>query len=129
MNISSLLLVDDNADFLKLARKALVSHTDWQIATASSGPEAVSRLLEGELNPNVIVLDVSMPEMDGIETIDRIKQNNRLEDIPIILLTARVQENEMESYKNLPVLGVIAKPFDPLTLHLNIQALLKRAND
>jgi len=122
MNIDTVLLIDDNAEFKKVVSKALEALTNWQILTGSSGLEALQILSLNE--PDVILMDVSMPEMDGLEAIEKIRQNKKLARIPIILITAKVLEDEMQHYSTLGLAGIVSKPFDPLLLHKRVEEIV-----
>ncbi|MBS1995109.1 MAG: response regulator [Cyanobacteria bacterium SZAS LIN-2] len=122
MNIDTVLLIDDNAEYKKVVSKALESLTSWQILTGSSGQEALQILRLQQ--PDVILMDVSMPEMDGLEAIEKIRQDKELSDIPIILVTAKVLEEEMEHYASLGLAGIVSKPFDPLELHKRVEEMV-----
>lgn len=124
MNSSKVLLVDDNADLLKLVSKTLTSLSDWQVDTADSGLAALAFLEDHK--PDLILMDVSMPQMDGLTTISEIKKREQWRHIPIILITARVQNHEMNQYRHLAIAGVISKPFDPIKLPQQIKRLLEQ---
>lgn len=124
MSIEKVLLVDDNQDLRKLVSKTLTATARWQVTTASSGVEAL-KLLENELF-DLVLMDVSMPQMDGITTISKIREQAGLARIPIILITARVQNHEMSEYQKLSIAGVISKPFDPLLLAAQINKLVEQ---
>jgi len=121
---STVLLVDDNADLRKLVSKTLTCLGNWQVETAESGLEAL-QFLENH-RPDLILMDVSMPQMDGVATINEINKRQQWRSIPIILITARVQIHEMNQYRHLPIAGVISKPFDPMKLPSQIQRLLEQ---
>jgi len=121
---SSVLLVDDNADLRKLVSKTLTCLCNWQVETADSGLAAL-QFLENH-RPDLILMDVSMPQMDGVSTINEINKRPQWRSIPIILITARVQIHEMNQYRHLPIAGVISKPFDPMKLPSQIQRLLEQ---
>lgn len=76
--------------------------------------------------PDIILLDVRLPDMDGPATLAKLKGSNNTAHIPVVFMTARVQKNEIEEYCRLRVLGVIAKPFDPLTLAADIQLIFAK---
>lgn len=127
--IKTVLVVDDNQDLLKMLSKALSKLAGWEVCTARSGIEALTAVQLSR--PDLILLDVSMPEMDGLATVERIR---RLEGcgttaLPIILITARVQQHEMIQYQKLAVAGVISKPFDPMQLPRQIQSILSGLAD
>jgi putative two-component system response regulator len=74
--------------------------------------------------PDVILLDVMMPRMDGYETCRRLKADAETRDIPVIFLTAKAQHFEMKRGLDVGALGYLIKPFDPMTLHDQIIAVL-----
>jgi len=124
MPTAKILLVDDNADLRKLVSKTLTHLAKWQVTTAGSGLEALD-LLKTD-SPDLILMDVSMPQMDGIATIAEIKKEESWCRIPIILMTARVQQHEMNEYRSLAIAGVISKPFDPMQLPAQIKKLVEQ---
>jgi len=122
MNIDTVLLIDDNAEFKKVVSKALEALTNWQVLTGSSGLEALQIL--SLKKPDVILMDVSMPDMDGLEAIEKIRKDKKLARIPIILVTAKVLEDEMRHYATLGLAGIVSKPFDPLLLHKRVEEIV-----
>jgi CheY-like chemotaxis protein len=78
----------------------------------------------GEVAPEAILLDVMMPGMDGPTTVERLREDPATATIPVILLTAKVQPSELRAWERLDLAGVIAKPFDPMTLASKVAALL-----
>src|SRR5690606_8307518 len=92
------------------------------VSTATSGIEALK--CAAELKPDLILLDVMMPSMDGPTTLRALRQNRDFKNTPIVFMTARIREKEVDDYlNNVGADGVIAKPFNPMTLHelLNTQ--------
>ena len=87
--------------------------------SCTSGKEALQII--PEFQPDLILLDVMMPEMDGLTTLKAIKQLPGFNSIPVIFLTAKVQQNEVQEYFKYEILDVIIKPFDPTTLCSNIE--------
>jgi CheY-like chemotaxis protein len=86
----------------------------WDVIAARSGSEG---LIEARAEmPDAILLDVMMPDMDGPSTFQRLQSDSVTQGIPVIFLTAKVQAAEVRRFTDLGVSGVIAKPFDPLTL-------------
>ncbi len=109
-----ILVVDDEEDAQAIARLALEMKTDWNVLTASSGQEALS--MAAAHQPDVILLDMMMPDMDGRMTLQNLKANPATRQIPVILVTAKVQPSEQASLAELDVIAVFAKPYRPLTL-------------
>lgn len=112
--LSKLLVVDDDEDLLVIFKYCLVSLSDVEIKYAVSGEDAIRTALD--FHPNLILLDVMMPRMDGISTLRVIKQLPSLSHIPVAFITAKAQEEEIIDYLNHGAIDVIVKPFDPLKL-------------
>jgi two-component system, OmpR family, response regulator len=110
----TVLLVDDDADLRSLVSAAFGRAGGWDVLLAASGPEGIA--MAERHGPDVILLDVSMPQMDGPSTLARLRQNPTTAEIDVIFLTARVHAAELERLGSLGARGVISKPFDPLLL-------------
>lgn len=117
------LLVDDDANIRTVAMIGLEDTPEWDIREASSGQEALD--LARQDRPDLILLDMMMPGLDGVSTFERFKQDPSMKEIPIIFMTAKVQKNEVEGYRKLGAKGVIIKPFDPLSLAEEIMEILE----
>jgi CheY-like chemotaxis protein len=113
--------VEDEPDIRAVAQIALAELGGFTVDVCGSGAEALERA--PTFKPDMIVLDVMMPVMDGIETYRAMKADARLADAPVVFMTARVQSHEVENYKAIGVKGVIPKPFDPLTLADQVRAM------
>ena len=122
MEISKVLLVDDEPDIRKIGCMSLRAVGKWEVREADCGQGALDALAEEV--PDVILLDVMMPGMDGPTTLGKLRENPAWADIPVIFLTAKVQKNEVERYLGLGARGVIAKPFDPMTLPDEVRKVL-----
>ena len=109
-----LLVIDDEEDIREVASLTLELKEGWEVAAAGSGADGI-RLARGD-KPDAILLDVMMPDMDGPTTLRTLRCLTATKDIPIIFLTAKVQAADRRRYLDMGVNGVIAKPFDPLTL-------------
>jgi two-component system OmpR family response regulator len=120
------LYVDDEPDIREVGSMALELDGSMEVSPASSGPEALS-LLEGGLRPDAILLDVMMPGMDGPAVLAELKKRPELAQIPVIFITARAQAHELARFESLGAIGVITKPFDPMTLSIELRAVLARA--
>jgi CheY-like chemotaxis protein len=102
----------------------LESFKGWQVRVANSGKEGL-KIIEAVIKPDAILLDVMMPEMDGITVFSHLQQNPNTQNIPVILLTAKVQTSDRTRFAQLGVAGVITKPFEPLKIANQIAELLK----
>ena len=98
-----------------------------EVVLAASGAEGLERAASEQ--PDVILLDVMMPGMDGPTTLAELRAQPNTSNIPVIFITAKVEKHEVERYLALGAVGVISKPFDPLKLPREIQQILERAND
>jgi CheY-like chemotaxis protein len=123
MSPKKILIVDDEPYVREVAKISLeTTATDWKIITAESGFVALE--MAKTENPDAILLDVMMPGMDGISTFKKLQESPKTQNIPVILLTAKVQQGELDRYARYGVNATIAKPFDPLTFAAKISALL-----
>jgi CheY-like chemotaxis protein len=118
--MQKLLLVDDDPHIRQIAQISL--EDDFAVTVAASGAEALE-LSERE-QPDVILLDMMMPEMDGITTLSKLKERQSTANIPVIFLTAKVQSQDLENYRKMQVVGILSKPFDPMTLPGEIRKIL-----
>ncbi|MFN3559694.1 MAG: response regulator [Brevundimonas sp.] len=123
MSSLTVLHVDDEPDIREVAGLSLDLDPDIVLTTAESG-EVALQLLEGGLRPDVILLDVMMPRLDGPGALARLRALPGLEQTPVIFMTARVQTSERDRYLDLGAIGVITKPFDPMTLAGQVRDLL-----
>jgi CheY-like chemotaxis protein len=117
-----ILLVDDDEMIREVAQLALGLVGGWQVTTASSGEEGLA--VAGTISPDAILLDVMMPGLDGPSTFGRLQNDPVTRAIPVVLLTAKVQPAERRRWLELGVAGVLAKPFDPMTLSSQLAELL-----
>ncbi|MGH9862498.1 MAG: response regulator [Candidatus Acidiferrales bacterium] len=119
------LLVEDEEDIQRLATKGLKKGNNWQVLLAADGEECLT-VAERE-HPDVILLDVMMPGLDGFATCERLKASAATKDIPVIFLTASAQEREEQRGLSMGAIGYLRKPFDPLRLPQQVLELLSRA--
>ncbi len=117
--LNKILLVDDEPDIREVAKLALELAGGYQVETCSNGVEALERV--ADIAPDLILLDVMMPQMDGPQTLSKLQEMD--EAPPVIFMTAKVQPAEVAAYKALGAIGVIAKPFDPMSLGSEVNAL------
>ncbi|MDI1444441.1 response regulator [Polyangium sp. 6x1] len=114
MPVSKVLLVDDEPHIRRIGELSLKGVGKWKVVLASSGLEALD--IAARESPDVILLDVMMPGMDGQETLLELRAREATAAIPIIFMTAKVQKHEVDRYRALGAAGVIPKPFDPMAL-------------
>lgn len=116
------LVVDDDDAIREVAQMALEMVAGWQVDLAASGEEALD--ISRAAPPDALLLDVMMPTMDGPTVVAALRADARTHDIPVVLLTAKVQPAERRRWEGLGVAGVLAKPFDPLRLAEEVSDLL-----
>jgi CheY-like chemotaxis protein len=122
VSVKRILFIDDEEDIQALARLSLQLEAGWDLLTASSGQEGIS-IAEIE-RPDAILLDVMMPDMDGLATLKKLQTNPKVNQIPVIFLTAKAQAADRRRFYAAGVQGVITKPFDTLTLASQIAGFL-----
>ncbi|MEM9944610.1 MAG: response regulator [Cyanobacteria bacterium P01_D01_bin.36] len=125
MAAKCILIVDDEVSIQKVVSLSLRMEANWTVVTASSGKEGIEQATLHQ--PDVILLDVMMPELDGIATFKALQDNPKTQAIPVVLLTAKTRTAEKQLFQKVGVAGVITKPFTPLTLASNISKLLSWA--
>ncbi len=115
------LLIDDEDDIREVAQLSLEMVGQWDVVTARSGAEGIVRAAADQ--PDAILLDVMMPEMDGPATFEGLRANPATRHIPVVLLTAKLFDSVSER-GGLEGLTVIGKPFDPMRLPGQVAAAL-----
>lgn len=120
-----ILLIEDDPDIQKMVQLSLKYQGGHQVSVASGGKEGLEKA--GAEKPDLILLDVMMPEMDGYETCRRLKITPETQGIPVIFLSARAQQTEIQKGKDLGAIGYLVKPFDPMSLSSQLEALVKSA--
>lgn len=116
-----LLYVDDEQDIRDVVDFALEDETDFEVAFASDGAQAIA--LNASFGPDLILLDVMMPGLDGPSTLQRIREGTVNSTVPIAFITAKVQREEVAHLRSLGAVDVIEKPFDPLALPQRIRQI------
>ena len=123
MNDKHILLIDDEETIQEVVQVGIEIETGWQVAIASSGLEGIA--VAASQQPDAILLDVMMPDMDGISTLSQLKANVQTQSIPVIFLTAKTQAGDKNLFQSLGVVGVITKPFNSMTLASRIAKMLQ----
>ncbi len=116
--LKRILLVEDEPDIQEVARLAMEAVGGFSVEICSSGSETLKKA--PVFAPDLIILDVMMPEMDGPDTLRAIREVPEIASIPVIFMTAKAQPQELRRYKEMGILDVISKPFDPMTLSATI---------
>lgn len=124
MKLQNILYVEDEPDIQAVAKLALEMVGGFMVKTCSSGEQA---LLEAEaFMPDMVLLDVMMPGMDGPSTLKALRERSLLAQVPVAFMTAKVQPPEVVHYKALGALDVITKLFDPMTLAAQVRAVREK---
>lgn len=125
--LKRIMYVEDEPDIRAVAELALVSVGGFEVALCESGEEALQRA--AGFRPDLILLDVMMPRLDGPETLQALRTQAGLETTPVAFMTAKVQPSEIEAFKALGAIDVIAKPFDPMTLSDQVRKIWDRSQN
>jgi len=120
-SLSHIACVDDDVDILHVASLALETIGGLRVTTFEGPMRALDGLALA--SPDLVLLDVMMPDMDGPAFLKTMLARKELANLPVIFMTARVQTSEVRRYKALGAAGVVAKPFDPMTLADEVQAI------
>lgn len=124
MKLERIVYVEDDIDIQAVARMALEVVGGFTVGIFSSGQEAIEGV--AAFSPDIILLDVMMPGMNGPEVLKKLREQPLLKEIPVIFMTAKVQSKEVDFYKSLGALDVIAKPFDPMLLPDQLKSIWSR---
>jgi len=114
MSSLRVLHIDDEADILDIVAASLSLDPKFEVRGCGSGADGLAAA--AEWRPDLILLDVMMPVMDGPTMLTHLRENPQTADIPVVFMTARVQQRDLAHLKSLGAVGVISKPFDPMTL-------------
>ncbi|MGI0485768.1 response regulator [Pantanalinema rosaneae CENA516] len=118
-----ILVVDDEDRIREIVRACLEDLGDWTVDTAASGQEGILKATSESFD--AILLDVSMPDMDGVTFFSQLQTNPVTQAIPVILLTAKVLPADKAQFAAMGVAGVISKPFDPISLSTQVEQILQ----
>jgi two-component system OmpR family response regulator len=127
MTTLRILHVDDEPDIREVVEVALGLDPGLVTRSCSSGEEAIVAAIDWQ--PDIIVCDVMMPVMDGPATFMRLRENALTASIPVIFMTARAQTRELDRFRSLGALGVIPKPFDPMSLGASVRSYVQPVQD
>jgi CheY-like chemotaxis protein len=119
------LIIDDEEDVRSVTALSLSAVGEMDVVEASNGPEGIEIALREK--PDAIVLDVMMPGQDGIAILALLRESESTRSIPVVLLTAKAMEFELQRLDELGARGVITKPFDPMALPGELRAILRKS--
>ena len=127
MTMKTILLIDDEEDIREVAALTLETMGDFRVFAAANGFEGVE--LAAAMQPDAVLLDVMMPDIDGPTTLVLMQEREITRDIPVIFMTAKVQASDRRSLSSMGVSGIISKPFDPMKLAAEVDDILKRHSE
>jgi CheY-like chemotaxis protein len=122
--VKTVYLVDDEADIRTVAAMSLGTIAGWSIEMFAE-PGAMLAFARGHAPPDVLLLDVMMPGMDGVTLLGRLREIDGYADVPAVFVTARAQRHEVQGYLDAGAAGVITKPFDPMSLPDRVRDLVR----
>jgi CheY-like chemotaxis protein len=126
-SLRKVLVVEDNQDIRTIVKAALEMVGELQVLACASGKEALDAL--AGFSPEMVLLDVMMPDMDGPGVLTRLRALPDYARTPVIFLTAKTAATEIQRLRALGVAGVLTKPFDPMTLHLQVKDIWDKWED
>ncbi len=126
-SLQKILFIEDDPDIQMVAQLALEAVGGYTVQMCSSGKEALA--VAEQFAPDLILLDVMMPGMDGPTTLMELRKKPSLAQTPIVFMTARVQRHEIEQYLAMGAADVISKPFDPMTLSAQVADIWVKAHE
>jgi CheY-like chemotaxis protein len=118
--------IDDEPDILEIVAASLDIDPEFEVRGCVSGADGLAAA--AQWRPDLILLDVMMPVMDGPTTLGHLRENPRTADIPVVFMTARVQTQDLAHFKSLGAVDAISKPFDPMTLAAAVRSHMQPAN-
>ena len=125
--LKTILYVEDDKDIQVIGKITLETFGNLNVFVCNSGKEALETI--NDVKPDLVLMDVMMPEMDGITTMLELKKDPKVCEIPVIFMTAKAQVHEVERYNKIGVAGVITKPFDPVKLYPQICEIWEKFYD
>lgn len=124
--LKKILYLEDDEMISEVAIMTLEDIGNFEVKHYFSGKDALQNVVSDA--PQLLLFDMMMPEMDGVETLKKMREIPEVKDIPVIFMTAKVQSHEQEVYVKLGAIGVIEKPFDPMKLSDLIIEMWKKRN-
>jgi CheY-like chemotaxis protein len=123
--LERILLVEDDPDIQFIARMALQRISGYQVEVCNNGIEALQKL--PLFQPQMVVMDMMMPEMDGLTTFQEMRKIPAFAHLPVVIMTAKAQAHEIENYKREGINDVIIKPFEPAELGKQLEQIWQSA--
>jgi two-component system, OmpR family, response regulator len=126
-NLDRILYAEDEDDIRLIATMALETFGNYVVETCESGAGIVEKA--HAFKPDLFLLDVMMPDVDGIAALEAITSTPELKNIPVVFMTAKVQPGEIQRFRELGATDVLSKPFDPQELSANLQAIWEKLHE
>lgn len=114
ISLQRVMMVEDDLDIQTIARLSLEAVGGFTVEVCSGGLEALEKI--EDFAPDLVLLDVMMPDMDGPTVLARLRERESTQNVPVIFMTAKAQAHEIEAYKKMGALEVVSEPFDPMAL-------------
>lgn len=124
-DLQRVMLIEDDDDIRSIALIALETVAGFTVKCCTSGAEGLAHV--DDFKPDLILLDVMMPDLDGPATLKKLRANSNLDGVPVVFMTAKVRDDEIQEFLKLGALDVIRKPFDPMGLGQLVRAIWSRA--
>ncbi|MDP4946272.1 MAG: response regulator [Alishewanella sp.] len=124
MRLEKIMHVEDDESIRMIVEMALVELSEFTLCSCERGLEALKLL--GQFKPDLILLDSVMPAMDGLQTLKELRNMPNGQHIPVVFMTARIQQAEKQQYLNSGAVAVIEKPFDPSLLGDELDAIYRQ---
>lgn len=122
--LKKILYAEDELDIQVIVDAIIKNMSDYEIKFCNNGQEVLD--VVEDYNPDLILLDVMMPEVDGLTAFHRLQENPNTKNIPVIFMTAKAQVHEVQNFSKIGVIGIITKPFDPMQLCSNIEEIWEK---
>ncbi|MCC5452426.1 response regulator [Rheinheimera sp. UJ51] len=124
MALKRIMHVEDDESIRAVAEIALVDVAGFELLSCDSGASAVAQA--SDFSPELILLDVMMPQMDGMQTLAALRAIPELANVPVVFMTAKIQQAEKQHYLDAGAIAVIDKPFEPMALGDRLQQLFEQ---
>ena len=121
------MLADDEPDIVEISRIALETVGGYDVAVCASGGELLQRA--PEFNPDLIIVDVLMPDLGGHEVFEQLRNLPQFAETPIVFLTGLIHEDELDVLRSYGAADIILKPFDPMPLADRVAGIWESLND
>ena len=127
VTLNRILLIEDDVDIQAITKMALETTGGFTVQVCSSGKEAIEKA--PVFKPDIILLDVMMPQMDGPTVLKALREISEAKSVPVVFLTARSPPREIERLKKIGVVDIILKPFDPMTIAEKVKNIWDRLSE